>query len=317
MAADLAPLREPLTAVPGAYADSIVERLEAVERAAEKEDYSLAAQLSAELSRDGVHDIRPISYWLFQTFRDDGFDGIAKSLEVLENLLGASLPALGPERRKDEYVARRLVWLFDKITTAIEYHEKYATAQWDSMRRSLDAPTLARIAAAGERLGPALASRSDASRALSQLLGRARSYRIELPKGAEPAPESPSSASTSHASASLPPQPSTTTPDRVGLMRMELAVAPPFVVLCQRLKAFESLIERQDLRKAAVVAADIAETLEHFDPLAHFPELFARHAALLCKFAARLSEFEAERQSPTWLALVRHARVDLDGFVES
>jgi hypothetical protein len=314
VSADLRALLEPLTTSAAPYADDVVERLEAVERAAEKEDYALAAQLSAELSRDGVHDIRPISYWLFQAFRDDGFDGIATGLEVLENLLGQSSAALGPERRKDEYVARRLVWLFDKMSAAIEYHEKYATAQWDSIRRTLTSATLGRIAAAGERLGPALATHSDASRALSQLLGRARSYRLEEPKEADPAPEAPNTSAPGNAS--LHPS-ADLAAERSGVVRMELSVAPPFVTLCRRLQAFEALVERQDLRKAAVVAADIAETLEHFDPLAHFPELFARHAALLCKVAARLSDFDAERQSPTWLALVRHARVDLDGFVES
>lgn len=322
MADEISLLLAPL-APSGPIPDSIIERLESVERAAEKEDYALARDLAVELSREGIHDVRPISYWLFQEFREQGFEGIAKILEVLENILGPSLPALGPARRKDEYITRRLVWLFDKISSAIEYHEKYATAQWDSFKRTLVPEMLSRVATVGERVTALLMARSEAMRALSQLLSRTRSYRLESPK-AEPVsePSAPAagslSSSTAHAtpaSASVLPIP-TPTPEKEGLSRVELLVAYPFVELCRRLKAFESLVEKHELRKAAVVAEDIAHAVEHFDPLANFPELFARHAALLCKHAARLSEFESERQSPTWLALARYARVDLDSFVE-
>ena len=324
MAAEISLLLEPLSPS-GPISDSVSERLEAVERAAEKEDYALARDLAVELSREGIHDVRPISYWLFQEFREEGFEGIAKILEVLENVLGPSLPALGPERRKDEYITRRLVWLFDKISSAVEYHEKYATAQWDSFKRTLVPDMLARIAAVGERVTGLLTARSEAMRALSQLLSRTRSYRLESPKPPEAAPHAstpaggPASSPSVHAaappSASVPAIP-TPSPEKEGCSRVELLVAYPFVELCRRLKAFESLVEKHELRKAAVVADDIAHAVEHFDPLANFPELFARHAALLCKHAARLSEFEAERQSPTWLALARYARVDLDSFVE-
>ncbi|HET9932100.1 MAG TPA: type VI secretion system protein IglI family protein [Polyangiaceae bacterium] len=321
MGADFSLLLAPF-APSGAVSDAVVERLEAVERAAEKEDYALARDLAAELGRDGIHDIRPISYWLFQEFREEGFEGIAKSLEALENVLGPSLAALGPERRKEEYVTRRLVWLFDKISAAVEYHEKYATAQWDSLKRTLVPETLARIAAAGERVTVLLAAQAEAMRALSQLLSRARSYRLEAPKPPEPTAESksasvvPASPADPTTTAAAVPAIPTPFPAKEGLSRVELLVAYPFVELCRRLKAFESLVEKHELRKAAVVAEDIAYAVEHFDPLANFPELFARHAALLCKHAARLSEFDAERQSATWLALARYARVDLDAFVE-
>jgi hypothetical protein len=235
---------------------------------------------------------------------------LASALEVLENLLGESLPALGPTRRKDEFIQRRLVWLFDKIAAAIEYHEKYSTPEWETLRQGLTEATATRIVVSAERLSVGLQARGGAARALSQLLGRVRSYRLEAPT--EHATAVPSVVSCAPPAAAVQPAPLV----REGLVRMEVLAAQPFVALCRRLKAFEQLIARQDLRRAAILAEQIAQAIEHFDPLSNFPDLFARHAALLSKHAVRLDELQQDRQSPSWQAMARHARVDLDGFVE-
>jgi hypothetical protein len=309
MTLDLTALTQPLALARASDLESADERLEAIDRFAEKEDFAAAASAVAELCAEGVYDIRCLPYWLYQAFRERGFVGTLEGLSLLETLLGPSLARLGPERRKDEYINRRVAWLFEKIGAAIAYHDKYQTAEWQSLKASRSSDVVERTIASGERLAGLLGGKGDASRALAQLLSQLRAQ-AELVAPAEPVAAAiagaPSPTSTHELRLS----------EREGLTRMELLVAPPFLALCRKLQAFEQLASRQELRKAAVVADEIASVIEAFDPLLYFPELFSRYAALLSKHARELSELEPERETASWRALARHARVDLTGFVE-
>lgn len=88
-------------------------------------------------------------------------------------------------------------------------------------------------------------------------------------------------------------------------------------LLVRKLRAFEALIERGDMGKAAVVAIDIKQTIESFDPLLYLPALFSTYFKLLSRSTGELMPHWEELASPAGEALQSFYRVDLDGFLDS
>ena len=92
--------------------------------------------------------------------------------------------------------------------------------------------------------------------------------------------------------------------------------SPALAQLRAKLSAFEVLVERGDLDKAALIARDVQAVLEHFDPLTYLPSLFARYLKLL---HATLDAIEPRwRADETYASRVLEQlyRADLDAFLD-
>lgn len=91
--------------------------------------------------------------------------------------------------------------------------------------------------------------------------------------------------------------------------------SPALAELRDKLLAFEIVLTRGELDKAAVVAHDIQAILGSFDPLVYLPALFGRYSELL---HGAFSEIEArwhDTGSPQWRILAQFYRTNLAGFV--
>lgn len=91
--------------------------------------------------------------------------------------------------------------------------------------------------------------------------------------------------------------------------------SPALAELRDKLLAFEIVLTRGELDKAAVVAHDIQAILGNFDPLVYLPALFGRYSELL---HGAFSEIEArwhDTGSPQWRILAQFYRTNLAGFV--
>jgi hypothetical protein len=94
-----------------------------------------------------------------------------------------------------------------------------------------------------------------------------------------------------------------------------IEVSPALEDFLQKLAAFEQLIERGDMTKAAVVAEDVRRVVESFDPRVYLPNVLAPHFRLLASNVEELSPFWEGMDSPQWRALEQLYRVDLEAFV--
>jgi hypothetical protein len=110
-----------------------------------------------------------------------------------------------------------------------------------------------------------------------------------------------------------PPAPSLPPVVRAG--RAELGVSPAYFDLVEKLDAFRTLIEKRELLKASVVADDLMQTIENFDPRTYFPEMFADFSEELSRHIDELAPPWAERETMSWKAMVQFYRVDLRRFV--
>lgn len=92
---------------------------------------------------------------------------------------------------------------------------------------------------------------------------------------------------------------------------------PHTVIPLRKLEAFEALVKRGDMGKAAVVAQDIDACVQSFDPRVYLPKLFMPYFRLLSANIGSIAPHWHETDSAAWRALEQLYRVDLDAFLEA
>jgi hypothetical protein len=86
--------------------------------------------------------------------------------------------------------------------------------------------------------------------------------------------------------------------------------------LILKTQLFEQLIQQGELLKAAVVADDIQNAIENFNPLDYLPLLFRRYAELRALNLPLLSQHNDYQTTPHWQALKDYYAIDMKGFTE-
>jgi hypothetical protein len=99
-----------------------------------------------------------------------------------------------------------------------------------------------------------------------------------------------------------------------GGQTVEVTASYRFVELTQKMEAFEELIKAGQPRRAAVVAEDIQQLIQDFDPRVYFPAVFANFCAVFAENADALSGHWKDRGSFAWQALGHAYKTDLDRF---
>jgi hypothetical protein len=91
--------------------------------------------------------------------------------------------------------------------------------------------------------------------------------------------------------------------------------SPALLQLMNKLAAFNTLIERQDFQRASVVAADVLQVVEHFDPRVYLPSLFSRFFSGLSRHAEQVEPLMQSTEALAFRALDQLYRVDLETFL--
>jgi len=102
-----------------------------------------------------------------------------------------------------------------------------------------------------------------------------------------------------------------------GARILNLPESEPLRQLRRKLAAFQKLVSAGDEQRAAIVAADLLQTLEHFDPRLYLPSLFRRFFRVLSLVGNDLTPHMGERTDLSYKALLQLYQVDLDYFVRS
>jgi hypothetical protein len=313
--AGLARLREPLpqTGAPGL--ESVDPRLALINSLCEKDQLrDLALEIDA-LMDAGIYDIRPISMYLWVVFNDGGLATLSDIFDTLGVLVTTSFEALGPSQRKIDHVAKRLSWLMQKLSDAIEYHEVRHSPEWEKWIKEITPAAIENILQRLAALEGALDDRFAAARPAFQKL----SARLRVVSVAFRIPSQPQVSIASPVIASMRPpnhtRASEELPIDARLGRAEVGVSHEFFALIQKLDAFSKLIKKGDLPRAAIVADDVMHTIDTFDPREYFPELFSDFSELLSKHIDILTSHWQDKDSPAWKAHAQFYRVDLRRFV--
>lgn len=311
----LARLRTPLPPLAAVGLESVDPRLAMINLLCEKNQLrDLTIEVDG-LMDAGIYDIRPISMYLWAVFNDGGLDTLPDIFETLSALVTANFDSIGPQQRKNEHVAKRLSWLMQKLTDAIEYHEVRHSPEWEKWTQEI-APSaldtaLQRLATLDLSLDDRFVTVRPALQKLSARL-RVVILAFRLPTQRPVSIASPVIASLrppAHSRA----QEGLEVDARLG--RAEMGVSHEFFALIQKLDAFSKLIKKGDLPRAAIVADDVMHTIDSFDPREYFPELFSDFSELLSKHIDTLTSHWQDRDSAAWKAHSQFYRVDLRRFV--
>ena len=299
----LAPLALALASGPGQpAAPGALREIDSLVQAGE---YRKAASAAASLIAEGVTDVHAITACLLGHFVAEGPRSLDAIFGLVHVMLTDAWTVLHPVARRERTVDAELRCMLRTIVALLDFEatgsdpgsHAWQPADRETASRALAASDLVRDAAASipDARFPALLSEVEAHlrAALEHPLRSA-----DAPETA-PTPESPS-----------PPRP------RPRELATTIEVSPAMATFLTKIRAFEVLVERGDLVRAAVVADDLRRTIEQFDPRVYLPQLFVRHFSLLSEHISTLAPMWENRESIEWQVMEQHYLVDLDGFIE-
>ncbi|WP_375744227.1 hypothetical protein NR800_05340 [Corallococcus interemptor] len=286
----------------------------------QREAYAEAADAIEALDAEGVYEVRLSAYYLFTALREDGLGRLPDVLEVLVALARAAAEEAARGEAKDKskpavLLNKALTWLFQTLVSALKYHHGKKDAGWETWTKGFTdgrrKDALRGIQALqGALEGPAFRNGAQGLAGLGQWLKETQERAAAPAPAPEPAkPAAPAKGRGAKAAAAPPsPFPRATGP-------LQLRGSAHLLELCDKLKAFEVLVERGDFQKAALVSDDVLRTLEDFDPRRYLPELFSSFGALLNRHVGDIQEHWERKDSMEWRTLSQFYQVDLGAFV--
>ncbi len=288
---------------------------------AQNADYAGAASRAVEILDEGIFDIRVISFYLYGIFADDGPRISSTIFKCITALLTLNWEALGPVEKKEKHTQTSLNWLLKTLLKKLQSEETAKGDTWERwLRETQGDATEEALEAAAElqrSLGMAL---EDASKpvldTLTKVVERLRSLQQlvygESQQNVEAEPEEEQQGEQSETYRSTP-----ATIDRGGEADATFVEGSYHLKeLMKKLDLFERLVETQKFPRAAIVAADINTILAGFDPKLYFPKLFARFLYLFAVNASELLQYEENKETMEWQAMVDFYKVDMDGFLD-
>lgn len=100
----------------------------------------------------------------------------------------------------------------------------------------------------------------------------------------------------------------------VGLTGKTIAVSPQLELLIRKISAFERLLRRKNFARAAIIAQDVLQSFEHFDPRIYLPSVFSPFFSMLAQYGDKVEPVMKEPEGLTGRALKHLFEVDLDSF---
>jgi hypothetical protein len=300
--------------------ESSDERLEKVSDLVTRSAYLDAARAAEALLREGLYDVRLVGPYLLGLFLEGGLEAMPVVFHSLSNTLLGNWESFGPRERKDVYADGNLRWFLKVLNKHIEHHERMKDEAWQRWCAPSNREPIEQALALSEEIFSAFgrAMPRNGCEAMFRRLSQWMEGHLQaLPTAAseeEPAPEESgeepaeeeASARAQHAG------PRHSAPASAG---PSIPVSPALARLMDKLAAFNTLAERQDFQRASVVAADVLNVVEHFDPRVYLPAIFSRFFAGLSTHAEQVEPLLQSTETLSFRALDQLYRVDLETFL--
>lgn len=275
------------------------------------------------LVKSSGHDIQTLAVAMRLSIEANGLTGSEQALSVLGQMLNRGWSGLarlssqlpqGDREKQQRKWGRYLDAVFEQLYLWLaREHEREPEATCASLQQAAAAwqTLLSDIERGLDGAGVRLARYESARQLLEQL--------CRPPAAAAPAREAPTVQPTTSDAGEGASEPSAEQgaagPGQSPPVAL-LQVSAHFGELQQRLAAFARLLERREYEKAGIVAADLRETLEHFDVARYFPALFARYFECCAENARQLAEHRPDEGALRSSALSSLYRTDLTRFME-
>ncbi|MCG8637864.1 MAG: type VI secretion system ImpA family N-terminal domain-containing protein [Desulfobacterales bacterium] len=281
-------------------------------------DYKEVANLAETIISEDIYDIRVICYFLYGVFLEHGAAGLKEIFQSILNVFNENWDAVGPVKNKEKQVTNSIKWLLKQLNRKIDYEEKKESAEWVSWQQEVDTEIVEEAIELCAELQKVLSrSLEDLASQLIDGISSLKSWLgsfLRLIYKPEPEPEEepeqdeadqPSEAAAA-APAAAPPVSGAQVPEGTGSYHL--------AQLYKKIAAFQSLIEKKKYEQASLVAFDIDETIENFDPRLYFPEIFAEFSLQYSMNIQEILNSKKYVKSAEWQALKALYKVDIDRF---
>jgi hypothetical protein len=316
---DLQLLLNPLTPAENPGLDTLDPRFQEIAGLVEAGEFTKASEQTQSLLKEGIVDIRVISYFLYGAFLEQGLIGLPNVLAGLAALLGPNWAAVGPAQKKEKHAENGIGWFLQRLVKKLKAEEEAKSDEWTKWLEQTPSdavpPILEKIEAV--RAAMAVAPSQKLTDSLKALEDWVKGYKTvvdaEAAKLAPPPAAEEAKPEEAPAGAAAP-------------ARSAAAGAPgagdAFVVegsihlqeLGRKLAAFEQLVKKKEFARASVVYNDVTTIVEHFDPRLFIPKMFGNFYALSMRHLDELLPDLEKKESPGWKAMEQLYRVDVDTF---
>lgn len=286
-------------------------------------NYAEGAAQAEEIIREGIYDIRLIGYFMYGVFLEQGPGGLPAVFQSLSGLLGDNWNAVGPVKKRKKQYQTSLKWFVNQLHKKLKYEEDKTGDTYnswvervsgDDVQEALDAIEIVRPA-----LGQALEDLSgDVTDGLTKVKDWLTTFHKLVYKEPEPEPEEETEALIEEEESVPEPQSPISPAVPTGLpLSGDVAAEGSYHLqtLLNKLSAFERLVKSEKYALAALVADDINEIIDNFDPKLYFPKIFANFSLLFARHVSELISFKQNKNSMDWAALRELYKVDLESFV--
>lgn len=311
----------------------------------EHEKIPEATHLIEKALLKGALDIRLISYYCYALFFQTGIKSFKESFPRLTLLVKEHWEDLKPQNRKDKQIQNSLNWLLSNLISKLKYCEKQAKDGisdpiWIASTEGIAQNDIQLIKQALYQFHDLVLEKwpkSPTVERVMHLVQKVEEIRHIIPEiepeiepeviqdaQIEPEPSLAENATVqekedvvleeSVQEASPEPRENKTAETKIAKES-----GPSFEnlhLLIDKLQAFDTLIKKNDFVKAAIVAKDIDQLIEHFDPTLYFPKLFSSYFALVARNIAALSEQWENRESLQSKSLEKLYKTDINTFLE-
>jgi len=294
-------------------------------------EHAAAAARAAKALEGGVTDARVLGLFFLGLFIERGPVALDSMFATLIEAMGPRWDALRPEERKERITDGALGKLFRTTNSVIDFHEATRDATWKAWLAQGSPELGGRALEAANTLFIAMEERIEDTRAtaqLSELKVRIESHfsRATAPQRPvaqpvnEPSNEPSNSAGETAEDESAPKDEPTSrsaprrAADTPPSDARTIEVSPALELFMRKLEAFERLVARGDMERAAIVAEDIRRIVEAFDPRVYFPKLLSPHYRTLSAHVEDIAPHWESMGSLSWKVLEQLYQVDLDAF---
>lgn len=294
-----------------------IQDLDKIANCAENEQIDEIEELVQNVLEQGYLDIRIIVYYSYSHFVKMGVKSLQETLPIFMQLIEEHYETLQPVQRKEKHIESSFNWFFVHVLSKLKYNEKLVkekkTPFWSSLLTQLsdnEFRELTKILSVFSNFFSKRWGESPTKERVAHIIRKIEDLKpvvvVEesLEKIEEELPlknfENP-----------IPEVASSPTPIEPNSPFFE---SIPWLNFLEKLKIFEKLIRSNDFFKAALVSADITETIQHFDPCHYFPKIFATYFHLLAKHADLISEQTESRETLQWRSLEKLYQVDIEEF---
>ena len=287
----------------------------------EQDAFEDAIPLIEEVFKEGCLDIRLIMQLFYALFLKEGVMSLAKTLPSLQEVLTTYWEKLSPISMRESHASKSIVWFFSTLSKRMKrsgelHKEKRIDSLW-SRTATCSSEDLNTI----ERLLEDLITfflntwklpvcQQHIRSILSWIGSVKKTLSNPLPSSKPPNPSPKKAPPPSKTKEALPTKQTGKTPASSSF------ISPNLEKLTQKLHLFEALIKENKFKKASLVASDIQQIIENFDPILFFPELFSSYLSILAKHIDTLTMEWDQKESPQWNALNQLYQTDIEAFVK-